>query len=68
MTLITDYERPERKFSSLHGRKFNPNPKFLSTAEAYFCLPHRPNFSDIFDLCLHWVSVVRDFAQLLKKA
>ena len=25
-----------------------------------FCLPHRPNFSDISDLCLHWVSVVRD--------
>ena len=24
-----------------------------------FCLPHQPNFSDIFDLCLHWVSVVR---------
>ena len=24
-----------------------------------FCLPHRPNFSDDFDLCLHWVSVVR---------
>ena len=24
-----------------------------------FCQPHRPNFSDIFDLCLHWVSVVR---------
>ena len=22
-------------------------------------VPHRPNFSDIFDLCLHWVSVVR---------
>ena len=22
-------------------------------------LPHRPNFSDIFDFCLHWVSVVR---------
>ena len=31
--------------------KFNPNPKFLGTAEAYFvCLPHRPIFSDIFDL------------------
>ena len=26
-----------------------------------FCLPHLPNFSDIFDLCLHWVSVVRAF-------
>ena len=24
-----------------------------------FCLPHRPIFSDIFDLCLHWVSIVR---------
>ena len=21
--------------------------------------PHRPNFSGVFDLCLHWVSVVR---------
>ena len=24
-----------------------------------FCLPHRPKFSDFFDLCPHWVSVVR---------
>jgi hypothetical protein len=32
----TDYGRPERKFPSLYGRKFNPNPKFLGTAEAYF--------------------------------
>ena len=24
-----------------------------------FCLPHRSKFSDFFDLCLHWVSVVR---------
>ena len=46
---------------SQHGLKFNPNPKFLGTAEAYFCLPHRPNFSDIFDLCRHRVSVVRAY-------
>ena len=32
----TDYGRPERKWPSLHGQKFNPNPKFLGTAEAYF--------------------------------
>ena len=25
-----------------------------------FCLPHRPKFSDFFDLCLQWVSVVHD--------
>jgi hypothetical protein len=32
----TDYGRPERKFPSLHGQKFNPNPKFLGTVKAYF--------------------------------
>ena len=32
----TDYGRPERKQPSLHGRKFNPNYKFLGTAKAYF--------------------------------
>ena len=32
----TDYGRPERKQPSLHGQKFNPNPKFLGMAAAYF--------------------------------
>ena len=32
----TDFEHPERNKPSLHGRKFNTNPKFLGTAEAYF--------------------------------
>jgi hypothetical protein len=31
---ITDYGRPEKKLPSLHGRKFNPNPKFLGTLES----------------------------------
>ena len=39
--------------------KFTLTPKFLGTAEAFVCLPHWPKFSDFFDLCLHWVSVVR---------
>ena len=26
-----------------------------------FCLPHQLKFSDFFDLCLHWVSLVRGF-------
>ena len=25
-----------------------------------FCLPHRPNFLYAFDLCFHWMSVVRE--------
>ena len=43
----------------------NAWPKIHSQSQIFrygrriFCLPHRPNFSDIFDLCLHWVSVVR---------
>ena len=46
---------------------FTARPKTHSHSQMFrydrsiFCLPHRPNFSDIFDLCLHWVSVVRGF-------
>ena len=44
---------------------FTARPKIQSKSQIFrycgsiSCLPHRPNFSDIFDLCLHWVSVVR---------
>ena len=44
---------------------FTARPKIQSQSQIFrygrsiFCLPHRPNFSDILDLCLHWVSVVR---------
>ena len=27
--------------------------------QSLFCLPQRPKISDFFDLCLHWMSVVR---------
>ena len=46
-------------------KAFTARPKIQSQSQIFrygqsiFCLPHRPNFSDIFDLCLHWVSVVR---------
>ena len=42
--IFTDYGRPERKQPSLHGRKFNPNPKFLGTAKAYFVCHIGPIF------------------------
>ena len=44
---------------------FTARPKIHSHSQIFrygrsiFCLPHRPIFSGIFDLCLHWVSVVR---------
>ena len=40
----TDYRCPERKWPSLHGRKFNPNPKLLGTAAAYFVCHNGPIF------------------------
>jgi hypothetical protein len=40
----TDYGHPVRKSPSLHGRKSNPNPKFLGTAEAYFACKIGPKF------------------------
>ena len=45
---------------------FTARPKIQSQSQIFrcggsiFCLPHRPNFSDIFDFCLDWVSVVCD--------
>ena len=46
---------------------FTARPKIHSHSQIFrygrsiFCLPHRPKFSDFFDLCLHWVSVIRDY-------
>ena len=40
----TNYGHPERKQPSLHGRKFNPNPKFLGTAKAYLVCHIGPIF------------------------
>ena len=40
----TDYGRPERKKTSLHGRKLTPTPKFLGMAAAYFVCHIGPFF------------------------
>ena len=46
-----------RKSPSLHSWKSTSIPKF--------CWPNRPNCSDFFDICLHWVSVVRVFCHIM---
>jgi hypothetical protein len=46
---------------------FTAWPKIKSQSRIYrygrsiFCLPHRPKISGFFDLCPHWVSVVRAY-------
>ena len=39
----------------------NSQSQIFRYGQSIFCLPHRPKFSDIFDLCLHWVSEVQSF-------
>ena len=39
--------------------KINYHSQIFRCGRSIFCLPHRSKFSDFFDLCFHWVSVVR---------
>ena len=54
--------REERAFTA--RPKIHSHSQIFSYGRSIFCLPHRPNFSDFFDLCLHWVSVVRVYSEL----
>ena len=56
--LSTDYGRQVRKSPSLQGRKIHSHSQIFRYSQRIFCLPHWSKFSDFFDLCLHWVSVV----------
>ena len=48
-----------QKGNSLHCMVENSTQsQIFRYGRSIFCLPHRPNFSNIFGLCLHWVSVV----------
>ena len=40
--------------------KIHSHSQIFRYGRSIFCLPHPPKFSEIFDLCLHWVSIVRD--------
>jgi hypothetical protein len=50
--------REEKAFTA--RPKIHSHSQIFRYSQSIFCLPLRPNFSDIFDLCLHWVSVVCD--------
>ena len=66
--LTTDYGLPPvMKSPSLHSQKFTPTPKVLVYGRCIFCLPHWHKFSDFFDLCLFWVSVVRGLDNVSRK-
>ena len=51
--------RPREEIAFTARPKIYSHSQIFKFSRSIFCLPHRHNFSDIFDLCLHWVSVVR---------
>ena len=50
---------PRDKIAFTARLKIQPQSQIFRYGRSIFCQPHWSNFPDIFDLCLHWVSVVR---------
>ena len=59
---------PREEIALPERPKIHSHSQIFKYGRSIFCLPHRPNFSDIFDLCLHWVPVVCDPIYPLGKA
>ena len=51
-------QTPWEEMALTERPKIHSHSQIFRYGQRIFCLPHRPNFSDIFDLCFHWVSVV----------
>ena len=49
---------PREEIAFTAWPKIHSHSQFFRYGRSIFCLPRRLNFSDIFDLFLHWVSVV----------
>ena len=50
---------PSEEIAITARPKINSYSQIFWYGQSIFCLPHWPKFSYFFDLCLHWVSVVR---------
>ena len=58
-TLPHGLRTPSEEIAFTARPKIHSHSQILRCGRSIFCLPQWPKFSDIFDLCLHWVSVVR---------
>ena len=59
LCFVHGLQMPREEIAITAPSKIQSKSQIFRYGRSIFCLPHRPNFSDIFDLCLHWVSVVR---------
>ena len=65
LELVHGLRTPKEEIAFTAWPKIQSQSQSLRYGRSIFCLPHRPNFSDSFHLCLHWVSVVRELVQYL---
>ena len=49
-------QTPREEIAFTAWPKIHSHSQIFRYGQSIFCLPRLPNFSDIFDLCLHWVS------------
>ena len=56
--------KPREEIASTARPKIQSQSQIFRYGGSIFCLPHRPIFSDIFDLWLHWMFIVRGFMPL----
>ena len=59
LVLTHGLRTPSEEIAFTVQSKINSHFQIFRYGQSIFCLPHRPKFSNVFDLCLHWVSVVR---------
>ena len=52
---------PSEEIAFTARPKIKSQSQIFSYGRSIFCLPHRPKFSNYFDFCLQWVSVVRAY-------
>ena len=64
-TLHHGLRTPGEEIAFTARLKIKSQSQIYRYGRSIFCLPHRPKFSYFFDLCLHWVSVVRAQCRLL---
>ena len=57
---------PREEIAFTERLKIQSQSQIFRYGQSIFCLPHQPSFSDIFDLYLHWVSVVHAHFQAKK--
>ena len=67
MTAYHGLRTPREELAFTARPKIQSQSKIFRYSQSIFYLPHWPILSDIFDLCHHWVSVLRDQYGLMEQ-